>query len=60
MQLTLFRAKAGAIADEYLQKKNTKLLRGRKLSVAKDYAAFKQGKEDSHKVDVKRKRIDAA
>lgn len=60
MQLTLFRAKAGEIADEYLQKKKIKLTKGRKSSVAKDHAAYKQGKKDSHKVDVRRKRLEAA
>ncbi|MCJ1264958.1 hypothetical protein MMC22_004833 [Lobaria immixta] len=60
MQLTLFRAKAEGIADEYLKSNNVKLHRGRKSTAAKDYAAYKQGKKDSRNVDVRRKRLEAA
>lgn len=60
MQLTLFRAKAGEIADEYLQKKNVKLHKSKPSTAAKDYAAYQQGKKDSRKVDVRRKRLEAS
>lgn len=60
MQLTLFRAKAEEIAKEYLQKQNVKLGSARRSTPAKDHAAYKQGKKDSHKVDVRRKKLEAA
>lgn len=37
-KLTLFHAKAEELSDEYLQKKEVKLGKGRKRSVASDYA----------------------
>lgn len=60
MQLTLFRARAEAIADEYLKRNNIKLGPPGRASTAKDFAAYRQGKKDSRKVDVRRKRLEAA
>ena len=60
MQLTLFRAKAEQIAKEYLEEKNLKLKKRRKSTPAKDRAAYQQGRKDSHKVDVRRKKLEAA
>lgn len=60
MQLTLFCARAEAIADEYLKNNNIKLSSGRASTAAKDFTAYNQGKKDSRKVDVRRKRLEAA
>ncbi|MCJ1243177.1 hypothetical protein MMC30_000374 [Trapelia coarctata] len=58
MQLTTFRASAKKIADDYLVSNAIKLGKSRKGTAAKDYAAYKVGKEDSKKIDVRRRRIE--
>jgi hypothetical protein len=58
-QLTLFRATAQKIAEEYIKSTNTKLTTGRApVSSVRDYGAYEQGKKDSRKIDVKRRRIE--
>lgn len=56
----MFRETAQEIAKDYLRQKNIKLRKGRKKTAAKDYAAYKQGKKDSKKVDVRRNRLEAS
>ena len=58
-QLTLFRATAQKIAEEYIKSTNTKLTAGRaRVSSVRDYGAYEQGRKDSRKIDVKRRRIE--
>ena len=58
MQLVTFRATAAKIADDFLRDKGVKL---RMMSVKGvnigDKNAYRQGKEDSKKIDVRRRRI---
>lgn len=60
MPLILFRETAIKIADDYLRQKDIKLRKGRKKAPAKDHAVYKLGKKDSHKMDVRGKRLEAA
>jgi hypothetical protein len=58
-QLTLFRANAQKIAEEYIKSTNTKLRAGRaRVPSVRDYGAYEQGRKDSRKIDVKRRRIE--
>lgn len=58
-QLTLFRATASKIAEEYLKSTGTKLAKSRApVSSVRDYGAYEQGRQDSRKIDVKRRRIE--
>lgn len=58
-QLTLFRATAQKIAEEYIKSTNKKLRAGRaRVSSVRDYGAYEQGRKDSRKIDVKRRRIE--
>jgi hypothetical protein len=58
-QLTLFRATAQKIAEEYIKSTKTKLTAGRaRVSSVRDYEAYEQGRKDSRKIDVKRRRIE--
>jgi hypothetical protein len=58
-QLTLFRATANKIAEEYLKSTGEKLGKGRaRVSSVRDYGAYEQGRKDSRKIDVKRRRIE--
>ena len=58
-QLILFRATASKIADEYLKSTKTKLSADRKrVGSIKDRGAYEQGKRDSRKIDVKRRRLE--
>jgi hypothetical protein len=58
-QLTLFRATAKKIAEEYLKSTGTKLAKARaRVSSVRDYGAYEQGRKDSRKIDVKRRRIE--
>lgn len=58
-QLTRFRKDAETIADDYLKATKVKLTTGRKRTANKiDSCAYKQGKEDSKKIDVKRRRLE--
>jgi hypothetical protein len=58
-QLTLFRTTASKIADEYLKSTGTKLTKSRApVSSIRDYDAYEQGRQDSRKIDVKRRRIE--
>jgi hypothetical protein len=58
-QLTLFRATAQKIAEEYIKSTKTKLTAGRaRVSSVRDYGAYEQGRKDSRKIDVKRRRIE--
>ncbi|ETS84404.1 hypothetical protein PFICI_02429 [Pestalotiopsis fici W106-1] len=56
-QLVTFRKTALQIADDYLQDQDLKLRKKSAQTSIKDRAAYNQGKEDSKKVDVHRKRI---
>ncbi|KAK4702843.1 hypothetical protein P7C70_g3376, partial [Phenoliferia sp. Uapishka_3] len=58
-QLALFRSNAGAIADSFLKSQGIELRTGRRRKPLKyDPKAYNIGKEDSKKIDLKRKRID--
>jgi hypothetical protein len=58
-QLTLFRATATKIADDYLKSTGAKFSKFKiPVSSIKDYGAYKQGRQDSRKIDVKRRRIE--
>ena len=62
MQLTIFRANAVKIADEYLKDKGVKLGKGgrsRKDDI-KDFKAYERGMRDGKKIDVHQKRIKEA
>ncbi|KAL8291406.1 hypothetical protein RQP46_002384 [Phenoliferia psychrophenolica] len=62
-QLALFRSTADAIADSFIKSQGVKLRKhkGRKRKALKyDSKAYKAGKEDAKKIDLKRKRIDEA
>lgn len=57
-QLVVFRDAAATIADEYLEGRNILLHQrsGRRTTV-RDEGAYRQGRKDSNKIDVHRKRI---
>ncbi|KAI9786583.1 MAG: hypothetical protein M1839_006132 [Geoglossum umbratile] len=57
-QLARFRGHANKIAEDYLKEKDVKLGAGRKRQLARDNEAWKEGKRDSRKIDVKRRRIE--
>ncbi|THH34064.1 hypothetical protein EUX98_g51 [Antrodiella citrinella] len=63
-QLVQFRATSVAIADDYLKKQGIKLSKGRssrfELKHDGEWKLYNEGKEDAKKIDVKRKRIEAA
>ena len=57
--LVLFRENAQKIAEDYLKAKNVKPRKSRKRkNDIKDWTAYRAGKEDSKKIDVKRRRIE--
>lgn len=59
MQLVRFRELAEQVADEYLKAANMKLGKNRaKKATVKDREAYRQGKEDSKKVDVHQKLVE--
>jgi len=58
MQLVTFRETAANIADDFLKKKGTKLTqRSANYGCIRDVNAYRQGKADSRKIDVRRRRI---
>ncbi|KAF2248349.1 hypothetical protein BU26DRAFT_520046 [Trematosphaeria pertusa] len=60
MQLTIFRANARRIADDYLKDRGVKLSTSRsRYSGVSDYSAYSQGVRDGKKIDVRGKRIEA-
>ncbi len=59
MQLVKFRETAEQVADEYLKATNIKLGKGwAQRTTVKDHEAYRQGKEDSKKVDVRQKLVE--
>jgi hypothetical protein len=59
MQLTTFRNSAATVADEHLKKQNVKLShRTAKSTAPRDSASYMQGRQDSRKIDVRRRRIE--
>lgn len=59
-QLTTFREMSKDIEDTVLKDKGVKLKKGRKRAhIAKDKEAYKEGREDSKKVEVRAARIEA-
>lgn len=59
MQLVKFRETAEQVADQYLKAANLKLDKNRdKQTTVKDHEAYRQGREDSKKMDVRRKLIE--
>ncbi|CAO2651687.1 Nn.00g042570.m01.CDS01 [Neocucurbitaria sp. VM-36] len=59
-QLTTFRANASRIAEDYLKGRGIKLCRPKsRSSNISDYSAYKQGKRDSKKIDIRRRKIEA-
>ena len=57
--LQLFRQSAEKVADDYLKSKYLKFRKGRKRqSTIRNFEAFKEGKKDSRRIDVKRRRIE--
>jgi hypothetical protein len=58
-QLVKFRASANTIADEYVKDQNIKLsYRARRSSAPRDGASYRQGREDSRKINVRRRRLE--
>ena len=55
--LQLIVADGNKVAEDYLQAQNRKLRKGRKMTSAKDMAAYKDGQKDSKKIDVRGKRL---
>ena len=61
LQLVQFRKNAEAIADDFIKSEGLKLRKGRKRKANKrDRDAYNKGKEDSKKIDVKRRRLEEA
>ena len=59
--LVRFRQSATKVAEEYLKAQNTKLSAGRKRKrTVQDQESYRQGMEDSKKIDMKRRRIEGA
>jgi hypothetical protein len=59
MQLVTFRATADKIAEDYLKCKGVKLYsRSARSREVQDLNAYKQGVQDSKKIDIHRKRIE--
>ncbi|KAH7014270.1 uncharacterized protein B0I36DRAFT_338490 [Microdochium trichocladiopsis] len=57
-QLVLFRDTSARIAENYLKEQGVKLHKGRKRTTTiHDSSAYQQGKRDSSKIDVHRKRL---
>lgn len=58
-ELILFRNNADVVAEAYLRCQGKRVLKGRKrIPSIIDLSAFKEGQEDSKKIDVKRRRIE--
>lgn len=58
MQLTLFRDTAAKIADDFLKANNMKLKNRRRGAKPKDAKAFKEGRKDAKKIDVRQKALE--
>lgn len=59
MQLVQFRETANKVADEFLQRENIKLhRRSSRTTAARDRDAFRQGRKDSKKIDVRQRRLE--
>lgn len=59
MQLVQFRQTAEQVANEYLKAANIKLHSNRaKKTTVKDPEAYRQGKKDSKKLDVRQKLVE--
>lgn len=59
-QLTLFRNNAASIADDFLKTQNIKIKTSKRKDKRKlDADAYKQGKVDARKIDVKRSRSES-
>jgi hypothetical protein len=60
MRLTIFRATAHRIAEDYLKESGIKLKKGRAgYTTIRNDSAYGQGKRDSKKIDVRQNRIAA-
>ncbi|KAK0650934.1 hypothetical protein DIS24_g6367 [Lasiodiplodia hormozganensis] len=58
MQLMLFRDTAAKIADDFLKANNKKLKNRRKGAKPKDAKAFREGRKDAKKIDVRQKALE--
>jgi hypothetical protein len=59
MQLVQFRATAEQVAEDFLKAKNIQLHKRKKKGTAvRDFEAYRQGKEDSKKIDVRQKMVE--
>jgi len=58
MQLARFYKSAEKVAEDVLKAKNIKLKKGGKRTAVKDPGAYRQGQEDSNKIDVRQRLVE--